>query len=227
VSLAEIIVAEGPEAPALRAVPAVRPLAPTVAKRVFDVVVAIPLCVVALPIIVVCGIVLAIQLRAWPGFVHDRVGQGGATISVPKLRTLPRDFPQYADKTATPLRPVSRFAALLRRTHLDELPQLFLVPAGRLSLVGPRPLMVAEAELCEDVPYLEARVTIPQGCTGLWQVGDRAHERASDAPEFDRFYLRHQSLRLDLWILWRTVARGFGARPTPVADVPAWLRRPA
>ena len=68
------------------------------------------------------------------------------------------------------LTPPSRLTAFLRRSHLDELPQLLLVPIGRLSLVGPRPRMVSEAEACDDDVYNAVRTTVPQGCTGLWQV---------------------------------------------------------
>ena len=124
---------------------------------------------------------------------------------IPKLRTLEPDHDRYADKTAVALTPPSRLTAFLRRSHLDELPQLLLVPIGRLSLVGPRPWKVSEAEACDDEVYNAVRTTVPQGCTGLWQVSTGTTARVSDHPEYDLFYVQQRTVRLDVWIVWRTV----------------------
>src|SRR3954471_15703195 len=117
-----------------------------IAKRAFDIAVGSLLCLMAIPVVVVCAAVLVLQHHSLDVFfTHTRVGFGGEPVRMPKLRTLRRDTHPYADKTVVELIPVSTFARVLRRTHLDELPQLFLVPLGRLSLVGPRPRMVDEA----------------------------------------------------------------------------------
>jgi len=160
-------------------------------------------------------------------FVHDRIGHGGRRVAIPKLRTLAPGFHAYADKTQVAVEPPTRLARFLRRSHLDELPQLFLVPLGHLSLVGPRPRMATEADEHGDAEYEALRTSVVQGCTGLWQVS--GHQgRVSDRPELDRFYVEQRTLRLDAWILWRTLRQTVRRPPVlDVTDVPRWaLRRP-
>ena len=192
------------------------------AKRILDVAVGLPLCLIAIPVLVVLAVALWIQMRAGPLFVHDRVGKDGRRLVMPKLRTLPPSTPPYADKTVDMLEPASSLAKALRETHLDELPQLLLVPAGRMSLVGPRPRMPIELELCRDDRYEHVRTLLDQGCTGLWQISVANSRRISDDPRYDYFYVHHRTIRLDLWILWRTFVQLLGARPIELHQVPAW-----
>jgi lipopolysaccharide/colanic/teichoic acid biosynthesis glycosyltransferase len=192
--------------------------------RAVDVVVAIPLCLLALPVVVVLAVVLVVVHGSTPFFVHERVGWRGHRLMVPKLRTLVPGHDPYADKTAVVIVPRSRLTAFLRATHLDELPQLFLVPVARMSLVGPRPLMAAEAAACPDRELDELRATVLPGCTGLWQVSD-AGGKVTDHLEYDRFYLEQRTVRLDLWILWRTAIQLLGAAPITLEAVPRWAMR--
>src|SRR4051794_14315040 len=200
-----------------------------VAKRAFDIVVGTALCLLVLPVLAVLTTVLLVQQRSFSVFfTHSRVGYGGTLVTIPKLRTLRRDTPPYADKTVVELVPVSRFARLLRRTHLDELPQLFLVPLGRLTLVGPRPRMLDEAASDTDQAFCELRTTVPQGCTGLWQIGAHTDRRVSDAPAYDCYYVAHHTLRMDLWVLWRTLVQLAGGKPATLDRIPQWsIRRSA
>jgi lipopolysaccharide/colanic/teichoic acid biosynthesis glycosyltransferase len=195
-----------------------------VVKRAFDVVVGVPLCLLAIPLLVALALVLAVQHRASPVFVHQRIGHRGRVVAIPKLRTLPPGTPMYADKTVTDLEPSSVLARFLRVSHLDELPQLFLVPLGRLSLVGPRPRMATEATDHGDPAYDAVRTSVLQGCTGLWQISGHAG-RVSDRPEFDHFYVQQHTLRLDAWILWRTLRQVVVPATLDLEDVPAWTLR--
>jgi exopolysaccharide production protein ExoY len=190
-------------------------------KHVVDLVLGSILAVLLAPAMLLLATALATQTRAWPVFVHDRIGRNGRSFRFPKLRTLPRATHRYADKTTCDLRPASRLAAFLRARHLDELPQLLLVPLGRLSLVGPRPKMLDEHEPMDPLMG-STRTLVRQGCTGLWQVGEHTNGRVSDAPLYDLFYLRFGSLRMDAWILWRTMAQACGARGVALVDVPRW-----
>ena len=194
------------------------------AKRSIDLAFGFVLCLVAVPVVVVLAAILAIQLRAWPFFVHDRVGRNGRTFRMPKLRTLPPSTPRDADKTAVALAPVSGLAAKLRRTHVDELPQLYLVLIGRLSLVGPRPRMPSEVAEMPQPSFDELRVSVPQGCTGMWQVSPAQCLRVTDSPQYDSWYIEHRTLRLDLWILWRTACQALGGEPRSLDQVPAFAR---
>lgn len=194
------------------------------AKRIFDLVGALLLLVVAAPFIVAAAVWLAVELRAWPFFVQERIGRGGRTMRFAKLRTLPVETPAYALKHDLDM-PLSRFRAFLRERHLDELPQLVHVIMGQLSLVGPRPRMPDRFEPV-DADYALRRVRVAQGCTGLWQIGAHADLLPNEAPQYDLFYVDNATLRLDLWILARTALQAIGlAAPVAVTDVPAWTLR--
>ena len=191
-------------------------------KRVFDVAVGAVLALVAVPLIVGFAIVLAVTLRAWPFFLQERVGQHGRHFKILKLRTLPPSMPRYALKDSLDFSTLPAVARFLRRTHLDELPQLFCVLSGRLSLVGPRPKMPDSHEPV-DPTYAAIRQSVKQGCTGLWQIGRDADGLPHEAPEYDYFYIENQSIWLDLWILCQTVlVVSRLSRGTSLASVPRW-----
>jgi lipopolysaccharide/colanic/teichoic acid biosynthesis glycosyltransferase len=197
----------------------------TLGKRAIDLLIGVPLALLALPVILILAAVLAVYFRTNPFFVHKRIGEGGELISIPKLRTLAPDTHPYADKVHHDVAAPHRFTAFLRARHIDELPQLLLVPLGKLSLVGPRPRMENEAELHGDELYNELRTSVPQGCTGLWQVSQGASDRVSDHPEYDLLYLSQHTLRLDCWILWRTLHQAVGGTPVRLDEVPRRLLR--
>lgn len=197
----------------------------TTAKRAFDLAMAILLTVVTLPIVVVLAAISAVVLREWPFFVQERVGRQGRPIPFVKVRTLPsariNAYELKANWTEADLPAVMR---AMRRLHLDELPQLWLVVSGHLSLVGPRPKMPDEVE---PVPleYSQARIAVPQGCTCLWQIGRDTDRLPSDSPQYDYWYLFQGGLRLDLWILTWTALQMLGiGTPKTIDDVPGWAR---
>jgi lipopolysaccharide/colanic/teichoic acid biosynthesis glycosyltransferase len=192
-----------------------------VIKNVVDVVAGSVLSLLALPVLAAVVAVLAIRMRQQPFFLHRRMGKHGKTIAFPKLRTLPKTTPRYACKDGGKVIPVDRFCAFLRHRHLDELPQLFLVPLLKMSLVGPRPKMPDRWEPT-DPGYRQARQLVRQGCTGLWQIGDASHRMVHEHPEFDFCYLQHGGVRMDLWILWRTGLLMLGGRSVGLDDIPRW-----
>jgi lipopolysaccharide/colanic/teichoic acid biosynthesis glycosyltransferase len=97
---------------------------------------------------------------------------------------------------------VTPFGRVLRKTSLDELPQLVNVLRGEMSLVGPRPCLSYERDMFE--PHHFERFQVPAGITGLWQVTARAHATFGEALDMDVTYARNWSLGLDLWLLLRT-----------------------
>jgi lipopolysaccharide/colanic/teichoic acid biosynthesis glycosyltransferase len=195
----------------------------TVAKRAMDVVIGTLFAMLATVPVLFLAAALAVRLKTWPFFTQQRLGLGGQTFRFLKLRTLPREAPVYASKYELERMRLSRFALFLRRTHVDELPQLFLVPFGRMSLVGPRPKMPDSAEPI-DPDYGAQRVMVPQGCTGLWQIGAHTHGTVSEAPEYDLFYVDHGCVRMDIWILWRTGIQFLGlSRGVALTQVPDWV----
>jgi lipopolysaccharide/colanic/teichoic acid biosynthesis glycosyltransferase len=191
-------------------------------KRAADIVIALVLLVLTFPAVVVGAVGSAIVLRAWPFFVQQRVGIDGKAFRFIKIRTLPTSTPKYVLKNDLDFTELNPFVLGLRCLHFDELPQLLLVLTGRLSLVGPRPEMTAFHERL-DPAFAGERTSIRPGCTGLWQIGLGCTGLIGESPEYDRYYLRHQSLRLDLWILMRTALLMLGLRGVvALDDVPGW-----
>ena len=193
-------------------------------KRLVDLLVGTVLALLAVPVLAVLVPSVMVSLRTWrPLFVQDRVGRGGRLFKIVKLRTLPASVATDADKYSLTVLRLTGLGRFLRATHLDELPQLFLVPLGRMSLVGPRPEMPRLAAGF-DPSFAAERARIRPGCTGLWQVSEDAGRLIAEVPQYDRFYLRYRSARLDAWILLRTVLVVVsGTRRARLADVPVWV----
>jgi len=196
------------------------------AKRLADVVVGLPLALIALPVVIVLALGSAVTFRAWPLFVQKRVGYRRREFPFIKLRTLPPTTPTTIDKEALKQFPVPRFARLLRSTHLDELPQLFLVPFGCMTLIGPRPEMV---EIVDRYPndFATLRTSVRPGCTGLWQISVASAGMIYEAPQYDEFYVQNVGVLLDTWILARTIACFLPRirHSVTLQKVPAWTRR--
>ncbi len=198
-----------------------------IAKRALDIVGGLLLSLFLTPLILLLAAGAALSLRAWPFFTQERIGRHGRPFRIVKIRTLPPQTPAYADKYAIRSVRVPWFCALLRAHHLDELPQLYLVPLGRMSLVGPRPEMgILHDRL--DPAFRRLRTSVRPGCSGLWQVSEGASRLILETPEYDAFYVRNAGIRLDLWVLWRTLSSMLGAgRARSLEEIPSWaLRRP-
>lgn len=199
------------------------------AKRALDLVLGIPLALSALPLILAFAVGISLSYRCWPFFTQWRTGQGGERFRFLKIRTLPPKTPAYANKFDLDQENLPWLAGFLRKRHLDELPQLLLVPLGKMSLVGPRPKMPDDHEPI-DPTFGQLRTIVPQGCTGLWQIGEHAHLRVCDSAAYDYAYLTFGGVKFDLWILWRTALLLIG-RNAPVSlakqeSIPRWVRGP-
>ncbi|MDQ3957417.1 MAG: exopolysaccharide biosynthesis polyprenyl glycosylphosphotransferase, partial [Actinomycetota bacterium] len=156
-----------------------------------------------------------------PFFGQIRVGRDGELFKCWKFRTMYEDAearraelehlnqgPGLLFKLADDPR-VTRAGKVLRRYSLDELPQLWNVLRGEMSLVGPRPAIPSEVEQYDE--WIRNRLKVKPGMTGLWQVSGRTETSFSDYVRYDLFYIQNWSLSLDLWILWRTVRAVFTA----------------
>lgn len=194
-------------------------------KRGVDLVAAVVLSVVTLPLVAMLAVFSAAVLREWPFFTQVRLGHGGRPIPFIKIRSMPTaKVDEYAIKGQWSPQDLPRSMQFLRNYHLDELPQLWLVISGHLSLVGPRPKMPDEYEPV-DADYGAMRVRVPQGCTCLWQIGAHKNLMPSQSPEYDYDYVQHGGLRLDLWILFWTALQIVGlAGPRAIEQVPSVLR---
>ncbi|WP_163511511.1 sugar transferase [Fodinicola acaciae] len=186
-----------------------------VVKRLFDVFFASLLLLFAMPLLAA----LAVAIRhGSPGpafFRQTRVGKDGETFTILKLRTMYADAERRLDELAPhnehdgllfKIRHDPRVTPLgrwLRRFSVDELPQLFNVVAGQMSLVGPRPPLPSEVAAYPD--DLMRRLVVKPGVTGLWQVSGRADLSWEDSMRLDLRYVENWSLTLDLVVLLRTI----------------------
>jgi lipopolysaccharide/colanic/teichoic acid biosynthesis glycosyltransferase len=195
--------------------------APALGKRALDLLVGLPLALLSLPVVAATALISLATLRANPFFVHERVGWCGRTFRVVKIRTLPTTTGAYVDKFALEGQRIPRATALLRALHLDELPQLWLVVGGSMSLVGPRPEMrVLHDDF--DPHFAELRCRMRPGLTGLWQISPHCVGLIGQRPEYDRIYLEMRSWRLDLWIAYRTALKILGRGTVHLYEVPEW-----
>jgi lipopolysaccharide/colanic/teichoic acid biosynthesis glycosyltransferase len=172
--------------------------------------------VVLVPLLAAIALVVRVTSKGPAIFRQIRTGRHGTPFVMLKFRTMVEDAPFrrdeliYANEADTPLFKIdddpraTRFGRALRRTHLDELPQLLNVLRGDMSLVGPRPLPPEEAAaVTTTAPH---RHDVRPGMTGLWQVSGGASLSTEELCELDSVYVRSMSLGLDCRILARTVS---------------------
>jgi exopolysaccharide biosynthesis polyprenyl glycosylphosphotransferase len=144
------------------------------------------------------------RLGASPLFAQERIGEGGRPFRMWKFRTLREDADPYAVAPCDPADPrITEFGRWLRATSIDELPQLWNVLRGEMSLVGPRPEMPFIVAGYDE--WQRRRLTVKPGITGLWQILGRKDLPMHDNLQYDFYYIRNRSLALDLSILLRTV----------------------
>jgi lipopolysaccharide/colanic/teichoic acid biosynthesis glycosyltransferase len=179
-------------------------------RRALDIAVSAVALLLSAPLIALA--MLAIRLES-PGpaiYRQRRVGLEGNTFNVLKLRTMVEGAEHLGAGLAVNENDsrITRVGAFLRRTSLDELPNLLNVLRGDMSLIGPRPTIPVQVESYSE--RQRGRLAIKPGITGWAQVHGRASLPWSERIELDLYYIAHRSLRLDLQILWRTVAMVLG-----------------
>lgn len=192
-------------------------------KRILDVLISAAALPLVLPVLLLCALAIRVDSPGPAFFSQVRTGAGGRRFSMWKLRTmvanadaLKREYEHlnvlsYPDFKIRNDPRITRVGRFLRRTSLDELPQIFNVLAGDMSLVGPRP-----TSFPADTYRLwhTARLEVKPGLTGLWQISGRNDLDFDERLRLDIAYVRNRSLSLDLRIILRTfgaVASGRGA----------------
>jgi exopolysaccharide biosynthesis polyprenyl glycosylphosphotransferase len=184
-----------------------------VAKRIFDIFASLLLIAMLSPILLGLALFVKLSSKGPIFFVQKRVGYKGRRFRFFKFRSMFTNTPVYA---VTPqsgndprITPIGRF---LRRSSLDELPQLFNVIKGDMSLVGPRPEMPFIVEQYNELH--KQRLNVKPGITGLWQISADRKIAIHENMDYDMYYINNQSILLDLVILLRTVlscVKGIGA----------------
>jgi exopolysaccharide biosynthesis polyprenyl glycosylphosphotransferase len=178
-----------------------------VMKRLLDLVVAVPLLLLTLPLWAVFALAIRLDSRGPVFFNQERVTKNGRVFRMHKFRTMRTNFDVSLDTT----RPffklqsdprVTRVGTFLRRFSLDELPQLWNVITGEMSLVGPRPLPANQ--VAANLDLLRPRQAVPAGITGWWQINGRSMVTPEEALRLDLFYIENWSPTVDLYVLLKT-----------------------
>jgi lipopolysaccharide/colanic/teichoic acid biosynthesis glycosyltransferase len=182
-------------------------------KRAIDVAISLPLVVVTAPLVAMVALALRLESSGSPIYRQTRVGKDGALFDIYKLRTMVdgAEFTGAGLAIAAGDPRITRLGALLRRYSLDELPNLWNVLRGEMSIVGPRPTLKGQVD--QYTPRQRGRLAVKPGITGWAQINGRASLPWPDRIELDLWYVEHRSLALDLRILSRTlgqVLRGHG-----------------
>jgi lipopolysaccharide/colanic/teichoic acid biosynthesis glycosyltransferase len=174
-------------------------------KRGFDLVVGGVLAIVTAPAVALLAVLIRLETPGNPIYTQTRVGKDGVPFRIYKLRTMVSGAEHVGDGLAISAGDsrITRIGALLRRSSLDELPNLWNVVRGEMSIVGPRPTLPVQVE--QYTPRQRGRLAVKPGITGWAQVNGRASLPWSERIELDLWYVEHRSLWLDARILARTV----------------------
>lgn len=184
------------------------------AKRTLDLFLSLTLIVLTLPLMALIAVLVRMDSRGRAVFKQTRIGMDGRPFTMYKFRSMVQKaeelLPCLVDLGALkePVYKlhddprVTRFGKILRKSSLDELPQLFNVLRGDMSLVGPRPEAENVVELYDETH--RRRLQAKPGITGLQQIKCRGSRSMDERLKYDLYYIEHRSIPMDLWILFRT-----------------------
>ena len=183
----------------------------TTVKRIFDVIAALVLIVLALPVMLVTGLLIVLEDGFPMFYFQERVGLNGRLFNVIKFRSMRKDAesdgkPRWASQNDDR---TTRVGRVIRKLRIDELPQLFSVLTGDMSLVGPRPERPYFVDqLTRDIPFYAVRHSVKPGVTGWAQVSYHYGASVDDSIQklqYDLYYVKNHTLFLDVVILFETV----------------------
>jgi lipopolysaccharide/colanic/teichoic acid biosynthesis glycosyltransferase len=182
-------------------------------KRALDCTIAFMLLALLMPVLVLLVVIIEMESDGPALFRHSRVGRGGREFEMWKFRSMRAESRRYEISPASNRDPrLTRVGRIIRRISLDEVPQLWNVLRGEMSLVGPRPEMAFIVDQYDEV--VRKRLTVKPGITGLWQISQCRAEPIHCNPQYDLYYIKNHNAMLDIAIILRTVSaviRGMGA----------------
>jgi lipopolysaccharide/colanic/teichoic acid biosynthesis glycosyltransferase len=195
-------------------------------RRAFDVVVAGAALLVASPVLALAIVAVRLESRGGAFYRQRRVGKDGRAFDVLKLRTMVTGAEHMGAGLAVSEGDtrITRVGRLLRRTSLDEMPNLINVLRGEMAIVGPRPTVPVQVDRYTE--RQRGRLAVKPGITGWAQVNGRTELPWDERIELDLWYIEHRSWRLDLRILWLTVRMVFGGDGLYRGETPAWRDPP-
>lgn len=179
-------------------------------KRIFDVLIILVSLVIVLPLTIITFLLVKLTSKGPALYWSQRIGQNNQLFNMPKFRSMKVDTPALAthimNQHTDPNQYLTPSGAFIRKTSLDEIPQLWCVLKGEMSLVGPRPALFNQDDLIQLRTDFGVHVLKP-GITGWAQVNGRDEISISEKVVLDRYYLDHRSLWLDSYIMLLTLVR--------------------
>jgi len=183
----------------------------TVSKRAFDIFLCIPAIILILPVFCVLVFLVRLGSKGPTIFKQERAGKGGKPFIFYKFRTMKLDSEPFGPSPKSGDDPrLTKIGRFLREYSLDELPQLFNIVKGDMSLVGPRPLYLSQ--ICEWNEREKMRLLVRPGLTGLAQISGRGGLKREEKLELDARYVETACFGLDIRILLATVGRMLGRK---------------
>ena len=184
-------------------------------KRVFDIVCSLIGLIVLSPVFIILSILVKTTSEGPVFFAHKRVGKGGKTIKIYKFRSMvtnaeelikqftPEQKAEYEKNFKLENDPrVTKVGKFMRKTSLDELPQLINILKGDISVVGPRPVMDVETKIYGN--YRDMLLSVKPGLTGFWAANGRSHTTYTRRRAMEIYYVKNRSVLLDLKIIFKT-----------------------
>ena len=178
------------------------------AKRILDLLISFPTVLILVPVFAVIVIAIRVSSKGAAVFKQERAGKDGKPFTFYKFRTMKVDVDPFGSSPKSGDDPrLTRTGKLLREYSLDELPQLFNILKGDMSIVGPRPLYVSQ--MAEWNERQKKRLLVKPGLTGLAQISGRGELTHEEKLELDVKYVETANLRVDIKIILRTIAQVF------------------
>lgn len=189
-------------------------------KRLFDVVSSLIALIILSPIFIIIAIIIKIDSQGEVIFGHNRLGMNGKIIKVYKFRTMVKNAQEILKKLPEEQKRefeknfklendprITKVGKFLRKTSLDELPQLFNILIGNMSVVGPRPIV--ENEIEKYGKYGKKLLTVKPGLTGNWQANGRSNTTYEERVQLDMEYIDNRSFWFDIKIIFKTIVSVF------------------
>lgn len=190
-----------------------------IVKRVFDILASLIALVLLFPVFLIISILIGITEGFPVVFKQQRVGKGGKLFYIYKFRTMVKNADEVLRRDPVLWEEfhktyklendprISKVGSFLRKSTLDELPQLFNVLGGSMSVVGPRPIVEPELEKYGD--FQDLYLAMKPGCAGLWQCSGRSNTSYDERVALDSDYYQRAGLRCDLWVIFKTLGAVF------------------
>ena len=176
-------------------------------KRLTDFFLSIVLLIPAIPICLISAIFITLETNGNPLYVQERVGLNGDKFKIYKLRSMysdaEKDGHKWAEKEDSR---ITKVGSIIRKTRIDELPQLINIIRGEMAIIGPRPERPEFIEeFLKEIPDFNDRLAVKPGITGWAQVNGGYELSPKEKLQYDQYYIAHEGLKLDTLILFKTI----------------------